>query len=61
MTETTDDKGASTVCGRGHYTVLDDEMFDHHVKRIIVSRAATELPVPRQARRTLFIVSGKRP
>jgi len=48
------------VCGRGQYTVLDDEMFDHHVKRIIVT-PGKRLSYQFHAKRAehWFIVSGQ--
>jgi len=61
MTETTDDKGREySVRPWGNYTVLDDEMFDHHVKRIIVT-PGKRLSYQFHAKRAehWFIVSGQ--
>ena len=62
MTEgTTDDKGREySERPWGNYTVLDDEMFDHHVKRIVVS-PGKRLSYQFHAKRAehWFIVSGE--
>ncbi|HUZ41039.1 MAG TPA: phosphomannose isomerase type II C-terminal cupin domain [Acidimicrobiales bacterium] len=59
--ETTDDKGREySARPWGNYTVLDDEMFDHHVKRIVVS-PGKRLSYQFHAKRAehWFIVSGQ--
>ena len=59
--ETTDDKGREySERPWGNYTVLDDEMFDHHVKRIVVT-PGKRLSYQFHAKRAehWFIVSGQ--
>ena len=61
MTETTDDKGREySERPWGNFTVLDDEMFDHKVKRIVV-RPGKRLSYQSHAKRAehWFIVSGQ--
>ena len=61
MTETTDDKGREySERPWGNYTVLDDEMFDHKVKRIVVT-PGKRLSYQFHAKRAehWFIVSGQ--
>ena len=59
--ETTDDKGREySERPWGSYTVLDDEMFDHKVKRIVVT-PGKRLSYQFHAKRAehWFIVSGQ--
>ena len=60
MTTTTDDKGREyDVRPWGSFTVLDEEMFDHKVKRIVVA-PGKRLSYQQHAKRAehWFIVNG---
>jgi mannose-6-phosphate isomerase len=61
MTTSTDSHGREfDVRPWGHFTVLDDEMFDHKVKRIVVN-PNSRLSYQRHAQRAehWFVVSGR--